>query len=522
MRSRVTILLIVVMVMLSMTVLAADPQYGGTLNLRNSSDWDTLDPAYASGFNAGAMAVKIFDGLVRFDYYSYDVVPSLATDWTVSDDRLIWTFNLRKGVKFHNGREFTAHDVKFSFDRLFDPEVASPGTWAYDMIVGTDAALDGTTEGVSGVTVVDDHTVQFQLKYPFGLFLKHLTLPHALIVPQEVVEKYGDLFSENAVGTGPWKLIEWEHDDHIILEANEDYFEGRPYVDKVYYRVIPEDLTAVAEFEAGNLDFGPIPTAEFERWINDPIWKDYIVKQTELSTYYLALNQNVKPLDDVRVRKAIAHAIDVPTIIETLRNGTDTLANGPLPPGMEGYSAEIQPVEYDPEKARQLLKEAGYPDGLKIELWTSNTTDRVQMTGVFQAFLADVGIDAEIIESEWATFYPAVKEGKVPMYYLNWYADYADPYNFLQPLLYSKGSRVGMNDPLIDQMIDEMERTSNPLVRYELAKRIAQRTFELQPYVWLFHTTAYTLKQPWIQDEIWHQMYDADKLTTIWIDDSKK
>ncbi|AZR72320.1 hypothetical protein BBF96_02275 [Anoxybacter fermentans] len=520
MRSRVVILVLAMFMLFSLTILAEEPQYGGTLHFYNSSDWETIDPAYASGFDSGAMAVKIFDGLVRFDYYSNDVVPCLATDWEVSDDGLVWTFHLRKDVKFHNGRPLTAHDVKYSFDRLFDPEVASPGTWAFDMILGTDAALAGEAEGVEGVKVIDDYTVSFILKYPFGLFLKHLTLPYALIVPKEVVEEYGDQFSEHAVGTGPWKLVKWEHDNILVLEANEDYFEGRPYVDRVEYRVIPEPLTAIAEFEAGNLDMAGIPDAEWERWTEDPYWKNYIVEQTELSTYYLAMNQKFKPLDDPKVRRAIAHAIDVQTIIDTLRRGTDTLATGPIPPDMEGY-VDLPPIEYNPEKAKQLLAEAGYPDGFEIDLWTTTNSTTVRMAGAFQAYLAQVGIKVNIIKNDWSVFFSAVKKGEVPMYYLSWWADYADPYNFLKPLFY-KQKRINMNDPVINKLIEEMERTTNPKVRYKLAEKVVERVYELQPYVWLYHTTSFTLKQPWIKGEIWHQMYDADKLTTIWIDKELK
>lgn len=518
---RVSYLVVALLLIFSLGVMAEDaPQYGGTLHFSNDSDWDTLDPAYASGFDAGAMAVKVFDGLVRFDYYSNDIVPCLATDWEISKDRLTWTFYLRKDVKFHNGRQMTAKDVKYSFDRLFAPETASPGTWVYDMIAGTDAALDGQADGVSGVKVIDDYTISFTLKHPFGLFLKHLTLPHGLIVPQEVVEKYGDSFSDNAVGTGPWKLVEWEHDSYLTLEANEDYFEGRPYVDKVIYRVIPESLTAIAEFEFGNLDMTSIPDAEWEKWTEDSYWKNYIHEMPELSTYYVALNHDIEPLNDAKVRRAIAHAIDVQTIIQTLRRGTDTLATGPIPPGLEGYTS-TGGVEYNPKLAKELLAEAGYPNGFEIDLWTSSNPATVRMVGAIQAYLMQIGIKANIIKNDWSVFFSAVKNGEVPMYYLSWWADYADPYNFLKPLFY-ENKRMGMDDPLINKYIEEMEKTSNSKVRYQLADKIVERAHELQPYVWLYHTTSFTLYQPWLKGLIWHQMYDANKLTTIWIDQSAK
>lgn len=514
--SRAVILTLISLFLLTFVTVAEEPHYGGTLHLRNNNDWETLDPAYASGFDSGSMAVKVFDGLVRFDYYSNKVVGCLAKDWEVSEDGLTWTFYLRDDVKFHNGRQLTAHDVKYSFDRLFDPEVASPGTWAFEMIAGTDASLEEQTEGVNGIKVIDDYTISFTLDHPFGLFIKHLTLPYGLIVPQEVVEEYGEQFSNNVIGTGPWKLVEWEHDNKLVLEANHDYFEGRPYLDRVEYRVIPESLTAVAEFEAGNLDMVEVPDAEWERWTQDPYWKDYIHEMTELSTYYLAMNNEIEPFNNPKVRRAIAHAIDTKTIIATLRRGTDTQANGPIPPGMEGF-LDLPPVEYNPEKAKELLAEAGYPDGFETEIWSTTNSNTVKMVGAFQAYLAQVGIKAEIVKNDWSVFFSAVKNGEVPLYYLSWWADYADPYNFLKPLFY-KNKRIKMNDPVVNKLIEEMERTTEAEVRYQLAEKVAERVQELQPYVWLYHTTTFTLYQPHLRDIVWHQMYDADKLTTIWIE----
>ncbi|MEC9488121.1 MAG: ABC transporter substrate-binding protein [Halanaerobium sp.] len=415
MRSRVVFLTLVLILLLGCSMaLAEEPQYGGTLNLSNNTDWDTIDPAYCSGFDAGAMAVKIFDGLVRFDYYSNDIVPCLATSWDTSEDGTVWTFYLRKGVKFHNGREVTAHDVKYSFDRLFDPETASPGTWAFDMIAGAQDSLDGVTDELTGVKVIDDYTVQFTLSYPFGLFLKHLTLPYALVVPQEVVAEYGDRFSEHAVGTGPWKLTKWEHNYELILDANEDYFDGRPYLDRIVYRVIPEPMTSFAEFEAGNLDFSSIPDAEWDRVMSDPEYEPYIHEMTELSTYYLALNCGIEPLDDPKVRRAVSMAIDRQTIIDTLRRGTDTLATGPLPPGIEGY-VKRDPIPYDPEGAKALLAEAGYPDGFDIEIWSTTSSVTVRMVGAIQAYLKQVGINAEIVKNEWGVFFSAAQKGEVPI-----------------------------------------------------------------------------------------------------------
>lgn len=524
MRSRLTVVSVFVMIALltvfSFVSAAEEPQYGGTLRLSNNTDWDTLDPAYCSGFDAGAMAVKIFDGLVRFDYYSTNVVPNLAKSWDVENNSKTFIFHLRKGVKFHDGTEFTAEDVKYSFDRLYDPKTASPGTWVFDMIKGTEAALDGETEGLEGVQVVDDYTVKFELEKPFGLFLTHLTLPYGLIVPQESVEKYGDNFSQNPVGTGPWEFVEWEHDDRLVLEANEDYWEGRPYLDKVVYRVIPEPLTDIAEFEAGNLDLTTVPLEERERWMNDPEWEPYIHTMAELSTYYLALNQDFEPLDNPKVREAIDYALNSENVTQSLFPHYVT-ANDPIPKGMPGGTNLA--IKSDVEKAKSLLEEAGYPDGFDLELWVSDGTNSVRLGGVLQALLRRVGIDVELIKNDWSVFYSTVKNGNAPSYYLSWWADYADPYNFLKALYTSEGSRINYSNEQVDEMLKEMAATTSVEERNNLSQELIKYIEENgDPYVHLYHTSSSSIKQPWINGEIYHQMYDADKLVTWWIDQDIK
>ena len=500
---------------------AEEPQYGGTLYLENDEDWDTIDPAYCSGFDAGEMAVKIFDGLIRFDYYSNELVPDLAESWEVGNDSRTFIFKLRKGVKFHNGRELKAEDVKYTFDRLYDPETASPGTWVYDMIVGTDESLDGKSDGLKGVTVVDEYTVRFDLKYPFGLFLTHLTLPYGLIVPQEEVEKWGDQFSQHPVGTGPWKFVEWKHDDKLVLQANEDYWEGRPYLDRVVYRVIPQKLTRIAEFEAGTLDYTTVPQEEISRWKSDSEWEPYLHSMAELSTYFLALNDNFEPLDNPLVKKAITLAIDNKQITESIFPEY-VPADDAIPEGMPGGSDESG-FAYDPEKARKLLAEAGYPDGFDMEIWVSTGENSVRIGGVLQALLKRVGINVTLVKNDWSVFFSTVRNGNAPAYYLSWWADYADPYNFLDALYASEGSRINYKNDEIDKMLTEMARTTSVADRVNISKDIIDEARKNgDPYVWLYHTSATTIKQPWIKGELHHQMYDADKLLTWWIDQELK
>ncbi|MFW6001212.1 MAG: ABC transporter substrate-binding protein [Halanaerobium sp.] len=518
-RFKILILLVALLLIFSISLSAAEePQYGGTLRLSNDTDWDTLDPAYSSGFDAGEMAVKFFDGLVRFDYHSNKIVPALAESWDVEDDNTTFTFHLREDVEFHDGTEFTAHDVKYTFDRLYDPETASPGTWVFPMIKGTDAALDGESDGVAGVEVIDDHTVRFELDKSFGLFLTHLTLPYGLIVNEDIVEEYGEDFRQNPVGTGPFKFVEWEHDDRLVMEANEDYWDGRPYVDEVVFRVIPQPLTDIAEFEAGNLDFTTVPNEERERWMENEEWEEYITTKAELNTYYLALNSDFEPLDDKKVREAIDYALDNEAITNSLFPHY-VPANDAIPEGMPGGSD--LPMKADVEKAKELLAEAGYEDGFELELWVSDGRTPVRVGGVLQALLGRVGIDVELVKNDWSVFYDTVKNGNAPSYYLSWWADYADPYNFLNALYTT--DRIPFNNEEINEMLEQMTATTDQDERLDLSKEIINLADELgDPYVYLYHTSTSSIKQPWVKGELYHQMYSADKLVTWWIDQDLK
>jgi peptide/nickel transport system substrate-binding protein/oligopeptide transport system substrate-binding protein len=512
------IFFLLVILLSSPVLMAEEAEYGGTLYLSNDTDWDTLDPAYASGFDAGEMAVKFYDGLVRFDFYSNKVVPALAESWEVSDNNQVFTFNLRSGVKFHDGREFTAQDVKYTFDRLYNPEVASPGTWVFPMIKGTEAALAGESDGLSGVSVVDDYTVRFELDKPFGLFLTHLTLPYALIVNEDLAAEYGEDFSQHPVGTGPFKFVEWEHDNQLVMEANEDYWEGRPYVDQVVYRVIPQPLTDIAEFEAGNLDRTVIPNEERERWINNEDWTDYITTIADLSTYYLALNSDFEPLDKPEVREAIDYAINSEAITHSLFPHY-VAANDAIPEGMPG-GTDIE-IKGDTERAKELLAEAGYPDGFDLDIWVSDSSTSVRIGGVIQALLGRVGIRVNLIKNDWSVFYNTVKNGNAPAYYLSWWADYADPYNFLNALYTT--DRIPFNNEEINSILEEMVVTTDSEERIELSKEIIRIAEEVgDPYIYLYHTSTSYVKQPWIKGDLYHQMYSADKLLTWWIDQDVK
>ena len=337
----------------------------------------TLDPAFASGVQTGAIVAKLYDGLMRYDYESTEVVPNLAENVEVNDDATVFTITLRDGVTFHDGSPLTAEDVKYSFERVLNPDTASPVSWVFEDagISGIEAFVNGEADGVSGIEVLDPQTVRITLEQPYAPFLFHLAMPAAHIVSEAITSTLaeGSDLSSNPVGTGPFTLADRVRDSSLTLSAYEDYFAGAPAVDEVEYRIITDPLITWQEFSAGNLDVAAVPDALFGDITTDPQFEDMLQTLPELAVYYFALNQSFEPFQDLRVRRAVAMAIDRQAIIDGIFNGKDLLANSPIPPGLAGYDAELQAYSYDPEMARQLLDEAGYGDGFDLTIWSTRT-----------------------------------------------------------------------------------------------------------------------------------------------------
>src|SRR5690554_438302 len=284
------------------------------------------------------MVAKLFDGLMRYDFESSEVIPNLASEVIVNDDATVFTFHLHEGVPFHDGSILTAGDVKYSFERVVDPATAGPLTWVFvdAGITGAAEFAAGDADVISGISVLDDLTVQISLDAPYAMLLYHLAMPAAHVVPQAVASELGADFSNSPVGTGPFMLGDRVRDSSLDLVAFDDYFAGRANIDGVHYRIITDSLIRWEEFLAGNLDTVGIPDAIFNDVVGNPAYEDMIIQQAELATFYWAFNQRVEELANPLVRRALAMAIDRQAILDGPYNGKDVLANGPIPPGLAG------------------------------------------------------------------------------------------------------------------------------------------------------------------------------------------
>ncbi|MCG8693516.1 MAG: ABC transporter substrate-binding protein, partial [Minwuiales bacterium] len=411
-------------------------------------------------------------------------------------------------VKFHNGREMTAADVKYSLDRAVNPKTQSPGAGFFGSIEGFDAASAGDADGLSGVEVLDDHTVRISLSRPDATFLHVMALNFASVVPKEAVEEHGADFGTNPVGTGAFKMTDWTRGQHVVFERNPDYYqEGLPRLDKITFEVGQEPIVALLRLERGEVDIAGdgIPPAKFLQTMNDPKFKDQIVEGKQLHTGYVTMNVKMKPFDDARVRKAVAMAINKDRIVRII-NGRAVPANQPLPPLMPGYDSEYQGQAYDVEGAKALLAEAGHGDGFETELYVANTDPQPRIAQAIQQDLAAIGIKAEIKSLAQANVIAAGgEEDQAPMIWsggMAWIADFPDPSNFYGPILGCGGAVKGgwnwawyCNEEL-DAMAAKADAMTDPAradERIDLWRSIFVQIMDDAPWAPVFNEQRFTM-----------------------------
>jgi ABC-type transport system substrate-binding protein len=408
------------------------------LNVALTDDPGTADVQKTT--DAYGIPLNIYDRLVESVTTSpgkSELVPGLAENWEISNDGLVYTFHLKKNVKFQNGETFKADDVLYTFDRMLDPKTKALNTDFLDMIQGADDRMSGKASSTSGLKVIDDNTIQITLSKPFAPFLANLAAPACSIYNRKATTEAGDQFGldpSKTIGTGPFKLKSWKVNDSCVLTANKDYWKGAPKLDGINFKIVPEAETQRILFETGKLDVLDLDNAVSQTpyFESSSKWKNQIVSGPRVGIYYYCLNENIKPLDDVRVRKALQMAIDRQTMLNKLFNGKGTLANGIMPTGLLGYNDKLPAIEYNPAKAKELLKEAGYPNGFSMEIaQCTDSPSTLKMNEAVQAMLSQIGVKVKITQMDSSTYFATRKTGKLPSYESDWSADYNDPDNFM-------------------------------------------------------------------------------------------
>lgn len=448
---------------------AKGPEAGGNYRRALANDPATLDPATLSDIYGRTIAQQIYDGLVQFDE-ALAIRPAIANSWKSSRDGLVWTFNLRRGVKFHNGREVTADDFVYSFTRILDPKVGSGAAEVFLRVQGAKEFVEGRAPNVRGLQAPDRYTLRITLTESSTPFVTALAVGAAKVIPREAVEETGKDFGRRPVGTGPFRLKSWERGKEIILGANPDYFGGRPYLDEIVYRIYPgvklEEIWA--DFKAGLLEDAAIPAKERRQVVEDKSLQ--YIRRPILGMRFFAFNTKVKPLDNPLVRQALVHAVDRKWIAREIFGDRYLPGVGVLPPGTYGYDPNHPGQEYDPEKARALLAKAGFPNGKGVptlQLWSGaglSYEEFVAEEQAFAKFLAGIGVEVELKrDTNWPTYKGSVYDGRLPMWRYSWYADTPDPYSFLHLLFHSKGphNTTKYRNPDVDALLDRAEKEAD-------------------------------------------------------------
>ena len=440
------------------------------------ADASTFDPHFCTDSATELFNKNIYSNLTRFNS-KMQIEPDLAVSWSTSDDGLQWTFNLRPNVTFHDGTELTANDVKASFERILNPETGSPRR--------------SVLSSIQKVEVKDALTVVLHTQYPTGALVQFLAHPAAAIISSSALEKHGKELSKNPVGAGPFKFKEWKLGEEIVLERFEKYYDGAPLVQNVHFRIVPEDSVRALLLQSNQADVALlIPATEVKRLSSDPNIKTLEV--TSVMTYYYALNCTKPILSDVRVRQALNYALDVDLIVGGILEGQGEVADAPLSKLTWGYSP-TKKYPYDPEKAKALLAEAGYPNGIELELW--HTVGRymmdVQINENAQAQWAKAGINVKIRQWEFQALMDAVKKGVHDMVYLGWSPSTGDADQALYATLHGsqwvpQSNRALYKNATVDKLLDAARVEVDPAVRAGLYRETMTILMEECPWVFMF------------------------------------
>jgi peptide/nickel transport system substrate-binding protein len=450
------------------------------------AELQTLDPAQAVTISDFRILCNIYDSLLHYKDGSLDVEPGLAESWTVSPDGKTYTFNLRQGVRFHDGTDFNADSVKFNFDRVLDPShpYHNTGPFPFVFILGP----------IEKAEVTGPHQVVLHLKSPYAPGLAALAgaIGSLAGISPAAVKKYGKDFARNGGGTGPFKFVEWVSGQRFVLEANKDYWRGAPKLSGIVFRPIVDDNARVSEMLSGGTDLTiEVPPDNIATFTSSPDFIYY--QQPGPHLWYLMLNTKEKPFDDKRVRQAANYAVNKEAMVTDLLKGAATVANGITPPAFTwAHDDAIKPYPYDPAKAKQLMAEAGYPNGIDVTFYVtesgSGMLSPVLMGTAIQADLAAVGIRAKIETYEWNTFLgkllPVMPKG-VDIAEMSFMTQDPDMHPFLALRTGAPVNSGAFSDPKIDALIDAGRTEQDQAKRAAIYKQLQERAYDEAPWVFI-------------------------------------
>ncbi|MFN3974032.1 MAG: ABC transporter substrate-binding protein [Dehalococcoidia bacterium] len=504
---------------------APAPKTGGVFR-RLWDDPPTLDPHLVSDVSSAFVVVEVFSGLVTLDT-DLRVVPDIAERWEVSPDARTYTFYLRRGVKFHNGREVTAEDFKYSLERATDPKTQSPVAETYlGDIVGVQEKLAGKAKDVTGIRVVDRYTLQITIDAPKVYFIAKLTYPTAFVVDREQIERLGRRWTDQPNGTGPFKLKEYKVGERIVLERNPDFYRGPPKVDRV--ELLLAGGSAMAMYENDEIHVTGVGLADLERVRNpnDPLNKQLVQAPLSFDIFYIGFNTKKPPFDDVKVRQALNHSINKELIASQVLSNLVTPAYGILPPGFPGFNPSIQDkgLKYNPDLAKRLLAESKYAGKLpRIVLTVPGTggSAGLDLEVIMDQWKQTLGVEVEVQQVEWATFLQELNRGTLQAFAgLGWSADYPDPQDFLDILFHSKSAQnhTFYSNPEVDLLLEQARVEQDWNKRVALYNKAEETIIRDAAWVPLWYSgERFALIKPYVKGYKLTPMI-VPKLKDVWIE----
>jgi oligopeptide transport system substrate-binding protein len=479
----------------------------------------SLDPAQCADATSAYYLVEVFSGLVTLDS-DLNVICDIAESYKVSSDGTIYTFSLRDGVRFHDGKQVTADDFKYSIERAADPAISSAVAEVYlGDIVGFNEKLDGEAAEVSGVRVVDSKTLEITIDAPKAYFLSKLTHPTAFVVDSEDVAS-GDEWWKQPNGTGPFRLVVWEEGQRIVLERNEHYYRGVARLEGVTFLLRGSSMMM---YENNQIDIASVGANNIDRVLDpdNPLNKELVIAP-ELSVYYISFNNVMPPFDDVKVRQALCHAIDKDKIIEVLAKGVVSRASGILPPGMPGYNEGLNGLGYNVTLAQQLLAQSSYHGSMPpvvLSVMGGCTGVSAIDSAIAWMWQENLGVNVTIQCVEAQTFPDDLREQGLQMFQIGWIADYPDPENFLDVLFHSQSAEnhTAYNNSAVDALLEEARVEGNLSARLAVYQDIEQIIVTDAPWLPLYFGQDYYLVKPWVKGFAPSPMVNS-LLKDVWVE----
>ena len=466
-------------------------------------DPHTLDPAVSGEMRSHQYIMQLFGGLVCLDD-NLEPAPDIAREWQVSDDGRTYTFYLRHDVRFHDGREVKAEDFKYSWERACDPATGSltAATYLGD-IVGVGEVLAGESKEISGVRVIDDYTLEVTIDAPKSYFLSKLTYSTALVVDRANV-KSGSKWWRSPNGTGPFKLRQWDENSRLVLERNELYYGELAKVDSVVFNLwggVPMNM-----YETGEIDVTEVSLSYIDRVTDEagPFYRELVIVP-ELSFYYIGFNTTQPPFDDVNIRRAFSMAIDKDKLASLVFRDMMQPADGILPPGMPGFNEDLSGLNYDVNKARQLIRESKYGDVSQLPPITLTTMGwggliSQGLEAIVHEWRQNLGVEVKVRQLEPQRFFYHLREEKDEMFDMGWIADYPHPQNFLDILFHSgTDNNYGeYSNPEVDTLLEMAGVEMDSDLSLELYQQAEQKMVEDAACLPLWFGRNYVLVKPYV------------------------